>query len=268
MNLITVDLDALGTVALRKLAREMGIKGQSSARGADLRALLAPMKAEQVFQTEREAELAAIEAESKPLVAASRTEVKIPTAKPKCDVCGVRNRSTKAQRDRMGLGSSYSDMCIPCYEEAGWENTHSDAGHDAIQAKPESERTAEELAEIDGCWICFPELNDAKKEHAPREGRSRAGMVIVAKGTEIHKSTTFKVAAEAAGWTVTLQSETYELPEGTTGEGTRYYATAVKGTESISLAWDGRAYDYPASSAVIAGKGRKVRNLKEALRLV
>jgi hypothetical protein len=73
---------------------------------------------------------------------------------------------------------------------------------------------------------------------------------------------------------VTVQSETYELPEDAEGEGTRFYATATRksGTnsdaDSISLAWDGRAYDYPESSAVIGGKSRKIRNLKEALRVL
>jgi hypothetical protein len=62
--------------------------------------------------------------------------------------------------------------------------------------------------------------------------------------------------------------ETYELEADAEGEGTRYYATATRGDEAIALAWDGRAFDYPASSAHFGGKARKVRNLKEALRLL
>jgi hypothetical protein len=111
----------------------------------------------------------------------------------------------------------------------------------------------------------------AKVEEAPapkKSGRSRAGMVIVAKGSEVHKSEIFRKAAEAAGWTVEMQRETYELEDDAEGEGTRYYATATRGNDSISLAWDGRAYDYPSSSATINGKGRKIRNLKEALRVL
>ena len=101
-------------------------------------------------------------------------------------------------------------------------------------------------------------------EAAKKARRSRRGMVIVAKGTEVHKSQTFKVAAEAAGWTVTVTGEVYD---GET-EATRYYADAYKGENAIQLAWDGRAYDYPASSALINGKNRKIRNLKEALRIL
>lgn len=99
---------------------------------------------------------------------------------------------------------------------------------------------------------------------ATATGRSRLGMVIIAKGSEIHKSQTFKAAAEAAGWTVTVTGEVYE---GDT-EATRYYADAYKGENAIQLAWNGRAYDYPASSALINGRNRKIRNLKEALRVL
>lgn len=110
------------------------------------------------------------------------------------------------------------------------------------------------------------EAREARK--ATATGRSRAGMVIVAKGTEIHKSETFRAAAEAAGWGVKVIRESYELSDDAEGDGTRFYATAERDGDSISLAWDGRAYDYPNSSALINNKNRKVRNLKEALRLL
>jgi hypothetical protein len=106
----------------------------------------------------------------------------------------------------------------------------------------------------------------------PKTGRSRRGMVIIAKGDEVHKSETFRAAAEAAGWTVTVSRESYEIVVEDDlefdSEGTRFYADAHRGDEAIQLAWDGKAYDYPASSARLAGKDRKVRNLKEALRLL
>lgn len=151
-----------------------------------------------------------------------------------------------------------SDLCDDCREYAEWENTHSDEGH-ADKEFP----VRDELTE--NCQVCHPEL-DARTPR--RTGRSRAGMVIVAKGSEVHKSETFRAAAEAAGWTVTMTRETYELADDATGEGTRYYATASRGESHISLAWDGRAYDYEASGASFNGKARKVRNLKEALRIL
>jgi hypothetical protein len=153
-----------------------------------------------------------------------------------------------------------SGLCRPCREFGEWENTHADEGH----------QTGNQQITVSDCPVCHPELDPRT---ARKTGRSRVGMVIVAKGTEMHKSLIFKAAAEAVGWTVEIARETYELAADAEGEGTRFYATATKTTQlgaddSISLAWDGRAYDYDASSAVLAGKGRKVRNLKEALRLL
>lgn len=263
---ITAQLENMTAVELRKLGGAMGIKGASKGKKAELVAsitelLLASLenlRAEAAkMAAEREAEVKAIEIESTP------NEAPAAPAEGKCIACGMRNGMTAKQAREQGMGGSYRDICLPCYEEAGWENTHSDAGHADFDL---ANLTEEQATEVHGCWICYPELNEAKK--APRAGRSRAGMVIIAKGTEIHKSATFKAAAEAAGWTVTVQSETYEPGEDAEGEGTRYYATATRGDDSISLAWDGRAYDYPASSAHMAGKVRKIRNLKEALRVL
>lgn len=251
------NLAELTAVELRHYAGKLGVKGASKGRKADLTAALQVIQDEQIAErarqdaeaaaklaAEREAELVAIEVESTPNAPAT-------PKKGSCNVCGKR-RAVK----------SINGQCEPCFEEGGWENTHNDAGHSEFDLGALTEEQAEE---VHGCWICYPELNRAQ---VFRTGRSRAGMVIVAKGTEIHKSETFRVAAEAAGWTVEMMRETYELEADAEGEGTRYYATATRGTDSISLAWDGRAYDYPASSANLAGKGRKVRNLKEALRLI
>lgn len=160
-----------------------------------------------------------------------------PAKKGTCEDCG-----------RKVGKSGHPTLCKSCYDYAGWENNHSDEGH----ANGEGESQ-------DDCPVCHPELDPRT---ARKSGRSRLGMVIIAKGDETHKSNTFKVAAEAAGWTVNIQVEEYE--EGNT----RHYATATKGEDSISLAWEGRAYDYPASSAKLNGRDRKVRNLKEALRVI
>jgi hypothetical protein len=227
-ELLTTDLTTLTTVELRKLAAREGVKGMSSARKADLLSLLGGRKE----RLEREA------AEAK-----AQVEV-IDGWEPKkgsCEDCG-----------RKVGKSGHPTLCTPCFDYAGWENTHSDSGHDVDASAPK--------AEMDECPVCHPELDPRK---AKATGRSRAGMVIVAKGSEIHKSQIFKEAAEAAGWTVTVTGESYGEDEVT-----RYYADAHKGDEAIQLAWDGRAYDYAASSARINGKDRKIRNLKEALRVL
>ncbi len=230
------DLDAdfinytntMGTVALRKLARELGLKGLSSARGETIR--LAIREAYDAHQAEIEAAELEKEAEAE--------KAKAPK-KNACEDCGRRvNKKV------------HPELCEVCYDYAGWENTHQDGDNG-----PEGH---------EGCPICHPELD---KRFNRREGRSRAGMEIVARGTEVHKSETFKVAASAAGWTVTIGIQEPTEADEVQGD-TRYVAMAVRGDDSIELAWRGRAYDYPNSAAHLGGKDRKVRNLKEALRLL
>jgi hypothetical protein len=237
MNLLNITeegLNANTAVELRKAASQLGIKGASKGRKADL----IPAIMELVNEA-RKAEAAKAPAPAAPA-----------PAKNMCVICGIRRGSSKNGRD-------YRDQCDPCHQEAGWENTHSDAGHIHLDL---GALTEEQAAEVYGCWICYPELNLAKRP--ARVGRSRAGMEIIAKGTEIHKSNTFKAAAEKAGWTIKVHTETFE------GGNIRHYADASNGENAIQLAWNGRAYDYPASSARVGGKDRKVRNLKEALRLL
>jgi hypothetical protein len=246
------DFQNLTAVELRKFAAKAGVKGASKGKKADLIAALEVIEAAQL----KAAVDAKAAAEAKPVEAPK-------VAKNLCPICGLRKKYSGAANGE--VAPRLSDMCNPCYAEGGWENSHSDSNHDAILETPVADRTPEQLAEIEGCWICFPDLNLAK--FTVRGARSRAGMVILAKGTEYHKSATFKAHAEAAGWTVTVAEERYEVEDDEEGM-TRYFATATKGEHSISLAWDGRAYDYHASSARLAGKDRKVRNLKEATRLL
>lgn len=91
-----------------------------------------------------------------------------------CNVCGKRTVGSGGRQYDTQSAASLG-MCGPCDSEGGWENTHSDWGHEEILAKPEAERTAEDLENIDGCWICFPELNMAQKEHKPRTSKGSTG---------------------------------------------------------------------------------------------
>lgn len=211
---------------LRKTYSAQGIKGFSSANRAAFTADF--LAAWDAAITE--------DAARKPVVAPVAPVAK----KGTCEDCG-----------RKVGKSGHPTLCSPCFDYAGWENTHNDSNHQNGEG---------EDAEI--CPVCHPELDPRT---AVKPGRSRMGMVIVAKGTEIHKSATFKAAAEAAGWTVNVLGYVTEDED---DETERYVATATKGDNVIELAWYGRAYDYPASSAKFNGRSRKVRNLKEALRLI
>lgn len=237
IDLTTTDLTVLTAVELRKTAAAAGIKGASKGRKNDLALALAAIKTQQLDEA---AAVAAIQA-------AAAEPVKTTTVrKGSCNVCEKRSavRGTNGQ-------------CQPCFDEGGWENTHSDFGHAEFDL---AKLTEEQAAEVHGCWICYPELNLAQRDAATRG--SKSGMEIKAKGDKVQ---VFKAAAEAAGFTVTVQVETYE------GGNTRTYATAVFGGikgEHIVLAWEGSRFDYPNSQASKDGKVRKVRNLSEALRLL
>lgn len=87
------------------------------------------------------------------------------TRKPAtCTDCGRTLRSSNR--------SDNVDLCIPCFDFAGWENTHSDFGHDDLAADdPERE----------GCPVCagnVPTAPAPKTSHtdtAPRSWSSHAG---------------------------------------------------------------------------------------------
>lgn len=249
IDLTATDLTTKTAVELRKIGAEAGVKGASKGKKAELLAALLPIQDAQraVKHAETQAKVATAQADSKPAKKSN-----------KCRICNDRRMYTGPGEKAPRL----SEACNPCYAEGSWKNAHSDNGHDEIQATPEAERTSEQLNEIAGCWICFPELNLVQR--SARTGQSRVGMVIVAKGSEVHKSATFKAAAEAAGWSVKVM-DTFEVTEGNQA---RYVATATKGNDTIELSWNGRAYDYPNSSASLGGKVRKVRNLKEAIRFL
>lgn len=97
-----------------------------------------------------------------------------------CTICNTRTAGTgKGTDPQHALSMGY---CAPCLEEAEWENTHSDDGHDHLirtlevgrQARVDNiaQLEAEVALEIEGCWICHPELNEAQKAHTPREGHA------------------------------------------------------------------------------------------------
>jgi hypothetical protein len=131
-----------------------------------------------------------------------------------------------------------------------------------------AELAEQELAEQDMTEVAAHKDAVVEEELAKKARRSRMGMVIVAKGTEVHKSETFRAAAEALGWNVKIEyTETGEVDED--GEAIiRHHAVATKGGAVVEGSWIGKAWDYPNAGAGIGGKARKVRNLKEALRIL
>lgn len=89
-------------------------------------------------------------------------------ARKLCTVCNTRTQYTGPGDDP---APRLTEMCNPCYTEGGWENTHSDGGHDAIKAGTfvADNHTA---MDMQICWICNPEMNLAQKVTTPRTGHT------------------------------------------------------------------------------------------------
>jgi hypothetical protein len=242
------DFHLLSAVELRKFAAKAGVKGASKGKKADLIAALETIEAAQLKAAADAAK--AKPSKPKPQMEKHNPRVRRVPGKGDCTECGRK------------LGAEdFGGLCAADRAYAEWENAHSDEGH--AEVLETGEAVTREIADsMAGCPVCHPEMDPRKPKTARR---SRAGMVIVAKGTEVHKSETFRKEAEKLGWAVTVQEQTYDDGDALN---TRYYANAHRGADAIQIAWDGRAYDYPSSSARLAGKDRKVRNLKEALRFL
>jgi len=97
-----------------------------------------------------------------------------------CNVCHIRRAKTGSKGTET---SPHPDMCNYCHEEGGWENQHSDYGHDGILQdvaanpgkNPVTFLSADDFSEYEGymtqCWICHPELNLAqRKTHSGQHG--------------------------------------------------------------------------------------------------
>jgi len=186
------------------------------------------------------------------------------------------------------------DACVPCYEEGGWENQHSDSAHDTLSTVADAAKTAGAVelrklapkagiknagqhksaelremilkaieAEQAGCWICHPELNEARMEDATiinfvkPERASRKGQIInvpLRAPGEVKAAVVAKAAPEARVETEKFGTVRLDL---------------TTSAFVLILAWDAEGrYDYSRSVAVVDGKARKVRNVAEALRLI
>jgi hypothetical protein len=189
IDLMQVNLENMTTVELRKLAGQVGIKGMSSGRKADLLDKLYQMKVE--IDNQRQAVV--------------NPEPKAPkgrATKKRCAVCEIRPASPL---------TAEGQTCELCYEEAGWENAHSDHGHDDIDTYSLENTHFTEQAEVDAyiaetkqemesCWICQPSLNKASGAKV-RVGTPRLGMTfnVTIKADGATKATEVKALLKARG---------------------------------------------------------------------
>jgi|SRR5688500_7956470 len=76
----------------------------------------------------------------------------------RCVTCKVRPITTEVKGP---------ELCDVCYEYAGWENTHSDSGHD----DPEGSDVLDLADEMSICPVCNPEL-DTRFNAKPKAGHT------------------------------------------------------------------------------------------------
>jgi len=203
-----------------------------------------------------------------------------------CTICG-----------EAPAASPTGESCIACYDLGGHENSHNDNGHDELNellgklpslgavelreaAKGKVKNTGKDRmrsealrlalsdyvgVEIDGCWVCRPELVPAAPKHIRRsapttERPSRKGQKInvpLRAPGELKAAVVIAAAGEERSFLNSLGggvcSLDVNLPD-----------------FSIHLSWDGEGrFDYEESHVRVgSGKTKKVRNVAEALRWI
>lgn len=294
------EITALSTAALREYAKTIGVKRSATDTKATLAAkVIAAVEADapaiQATKAERQAsKLLKAEAETTEVVEvvaigtpdeivevlheaaapiavmtpSMENEAKVFQAKKAKKLCGICKTRPVSNSQELPLGIK-GTMCTPCYDESGWENTHSDHGHDRINALVEAaaELSTTDQDELDSymasCWICHPELNEASESYVPRKGTSRAGMVMNTGHNWAPKTKADVIAAavKEAGGTSKTKSE----------DGNLVITVRLAGGSTMKLAWDAQgSYVYAKSVWTVPGsiKSIKVRNVAAALRLI
>jgi hypothetical protein len=180
------------------------------------------------------------------------------TSRKMCQVCSKRPVHRKTQgRD--------STMCEPCYDYAGWENTHSDNGHEAMDVNainPSDEEKAI-IADMADCPVCQGNdpANDVVKTKAngSKPGRTVSKPMAVESKSFDAKAKAFAAIAKAAGW----KAHTHKISASSA------QVIAVLGAESLSMVWENGAYQYDLSEYKDdKGHKAKIRNASAARKIV
>ena len=244
----TTELSTMTAVALRKLAGSLGIKGMSSGRKVDLIAKIEQHRSgivqgdaaqaaaeEELREAAREHDAAAerIVAE---LDAKAKRDSKGVIQGTKCQICGTRPVNRKTQgRD--------STMCRPCYDYAGWENSHSDEDHEGSDQGLHAD-----------CPVC------ATLDPKPIKSAKKVSTPAPIVNGENPKAARFTADAVAAGWKV----------ESITKIGNVTTVIVFRGLEEwIQISWDGtQCVNTGTTHKGTDGKIRKVRNASAARKIL
>lgn len=170
----------------------------------------------------------------------------------RCQVCD------KRPIDRKTAGKD-STLCGPCFEYAGWENTHSDNGHEGQGDLPSAPQ--ELLEEMAVCPVC---QGDDPADKPVKANGSKPGRKVskpVARKPGQSKGEKFAEIAKANGW-----KPRRELTENGHLETVTAHAA---GGEWVQIQWrDGSCLNTGTTHRGTDGKVRKVRNASAARQIL
>lgn len=176
-----------------------------------------------------------------------------------CAVCGNRRKDNKTQgRD--------STMCRPCYDYAGWENTHADEGHEGIGDGSTTVRNTKAIKAIrltmKACPVCAGNdpAKTAPKSRAAKKAPTPPNNAKPVDGIDHPKAAKFAGAAKEAGWKVGSFG---------TAKGISTLVVTARGGEYIEISWDGpRCLNTGTMHKGTDGKLRHVRNASAARKIL
>jgi hypothetical protein len=227
------DLLAKTAVELRKIGASLEIPGAAKGRKTDLVIAIAAKYAQAEIDRQKAAKATPAKRQSK-----------------RCMEIGCQRPASK--------DSPEGQLCTPCLTKAEWENTHSDYGHDAEASETTDSHDDAQNKRLNGCWVCFPELDESAADYTPRTGTARSGMVLNTKNGQTGEEKAATVAEALKHLNLATHVE----------KGRVILAGDDGGNFTFELVWDRRGrYQYGPSIFTVAGKTRKVRNVAEMLRL-
>lgn len=221
----------MNAIETRKLAQELGIKNVAKFKKAELDEMIAAIEAERA---------AAAKKAAKPAKVQKMLSGKI------CSICEVRPVGTGPGADR-AFAKEFG-YCNPCMTLAGWENTHSDYGHDIDGPESDNEMTGD--VRVKDCWVCHPELDVTSEAYVPRAGVSRKGqkLTVTLKATGEQKAN--EVAEQiGAEFRITINSKA---------------GVITLKVQDLVIRWDAQGHFLYGQSFLGT---KKVRNAAEAIRL-
>lgn len=152
----------------------------------------------------------------------------------KCNVCKTRTVGSGGKAYDTQAAAA-NGLCGPCDTEGGWENEHSDRGHNAESTEVATLMEDDTVGKrVEGCWVCYPEINMAQREHKPRTSKGGQGKATTRRPQLNHRTQCLhpqtpeaRRECRKAFWALEAKAEEVAADPATTAKA-RGTATAVK----------------------------------------